>query len=55
MPDVSVLNVLLYGKQIGTLTLLQGERTLFAFEEFLYCGYKSPDAQSVVQGLPEGT
>jgi serine/threonine-protein kinase HipA len=33
MPDVSVLNVLLYGDQIGTLTLIQGSRTLFAFNE----------------------
>jgi len=33
MPDVSVLNVLLYGEPIGTLTFLQGERTLFAFNE----------------------
>lgn len=31
MPDVSVLDVLLYGEQIGTLTLVQGTRTLFAF------------------------
>lgn len=33
MPDVSVLDVLLYGEKIGTLTLLPGERTLFAFNE----------------------
>jgi len=33
MPDVSVLNVLLYGDQIGTLTLIQGSRTLFAFNK----------------------
>ena len=33
MPDVSVLNVLLYGERIGTLTFLQGERTLFAFND----------------------
>ncbi len=31
MPDASVLNVLLHGKQIGTLTLLPDDRTLFAF------------------------
>ena len=42
MPDVSVLNVLLYGKQIGTLTLLQGERTLFAFEEFYIADTNRP-------------
>jgi serine/threonine-protein kinase HipA len=33
MPDVSVLEVLLYGQTIGTLTLLQGDRTLFAFRD----------------------
>lgn len=33
MPDVSVLDVLLYGEPIGTLTLLPGDRTLFAFNE----------------------
>jgi serine/threonine-protein kinase HipA len=33
MPDVSVLDVLLYEEQIGTLTLVQGSRTLFAFNK----------------------
>lgn len=33
MPDVSVLDVQLYGEQIGTLTLIQGSRTLFAFNK----------------------
>lgn len=33
MADVSVLDVLLYGERIGTLTFLQGERTLFAFSD----------------------
>jgi serine/threonine-protein kinase HipA len=33
MPDVSVLDVLLHGEQIGTLTLIQGSRTLFAFNK----------------------
>ncbi len=33
MPDVSVLEVLLYGEQIGTVTLVQGTRTLFAFNK----------------------
>lgn len=31
MPDISVLDVLLHGENIGTLTLVQGSRTLFAF------------------------
>ena len=32
MADVSVLYVALYGERIGTLTLLPGDLTLFAFE-----------------------
>jgi len=33
MADVSVLDVLLYGEPIGTLTRVAGDRTLFAFNE----------------------
>ncbi|MBZ9739931.1 MULTISPECIES: type II toxin-antitoxin system HipA family toxin [unclassified Mesorhizobium] len=33
MPDVSVLDVRLYDESIGTLTHLQGDRTIFAFNE----------------------
>jgi serine/threonine-protein kinase HipA len=33
MPDVSVLDVLLYGEPIGTLTYIEGDRTLFAFNQ----------------------
>ena len=33
MPDVTVLNVLLHGKTVGTLTLLSGERILFDFSQ----------------------
>ncbi|MBU2534143.1 MAG: type II toxin-antitoxin system HipA family toxin [Alphaproteobacteria bacterium] len=33
MADVSVLEVLLYGEAIGTLTRVAGDRTLFAFNE----------------------
>jgi len=33
MPEVSVLNVQLNGKAIATLTRVQGDRTLFAFNE----------------------
>ena len=33
MTDVSVLEVLLYGEPIGTLTRVPGDRTLFAFNE----------------------
>ncbi len=33
MTDISVLYVLLHGKRIGTLTLLPGDQTLFAFNQ----------------------
>jgi serine/threonine-protein kinase HipA len=33
MPDVSVLNVHLHGSPVATLTLVQGDRTLFAFNQ----------------------
>lgn len=33
MPDVSILDVRLYGDKIGTLTLIPGDRTLFAFDK----------------------
>ena len=33
MPDVSVLEVQLYGETVGTLTRLQGDRNLFAFTQ----------------------
>lgn len=33
MADVSVLDVLLHGESIGSLTLIQGSRTLFAFNK----------------------
>ena len=33
MPDISVLDVLLHGERIGTLTLVEGSRTLFAFNK----------------------
>lgn len=33
MSNVTVLNVLLYGKPIGTLTLLSGDRVIFAFNK----------------------
>ncbi len=33
MPDVTILNVLLYGRKIGTLTYLGGEKTVFAFTD----------------------
>lgn len=33
MPDVAVLDVRLYDEPIGTLTHLQGDRTIFAFNE----------------------
>lgn len=33
MPDVTVLEVLLYGEPIATLTRVQGDRSIFAFNE----------------------
>jgi serine/threonine-protein kinase HipA len=33
MPDVSILEVLLYGEPVGTLTRVGGDRTLFAFND----------------------
>lgn len=33
MADISVLNILLYGDRIGTLTLLPGEQILFVFDQ----------------------
>src|SRR5689334_20258178 len=33
MPEVSVLDVLLYDAPVGTLTLVPGDRTIFAFDE----------------------
>lgn len=33
MSDVSVLDVLLHGRAIGTLTHVQGDRTLFTFNQ----------------------
>lgn len=33
MPDVTVLDVLLYGEPIGTLTRVQGDRNIFAFNQ----------------------
>lgn len=42
MPDVSVLEVLLHGSPIGTLTLVQGLRTLFAFNEDFFADPDRP-------------
>ena len=44
MADVSVLEVLLYGEPIGTLTLVPGDRSLFAFNE----DYIANDERSVL-------
>lgn len=42
MRDVSVLNVLLYGEPIGTLTRVAGDRTLFAFNEVYIADVNRP-------------
>jgi serine/threonine-protein kinase HipA len=41
-PDVSVLNVLLYGGPVGTLTRVSGDRTLFAFNEAYIANVNRP-------------
>lgn len=33
MADISVLDIALYGQRVGTLTLLPGDQTLFAFDQ----------------------
>lgn len=42
MPDVTVLDVLLYGEPIGTLTRVAGDRTLFAFNEAYIANVNRP-------------
>lgn len=42
MADPSILNVLLYGEPIGTLTRVAGDRTLFAFNEAYIADKRRP-------------
>jgi serine/threonine-protein kinase HipA len=42
MPDVSVLDVRLHGSSIGSLTLLQGERTIFSFNKDYVANVERP-------------
>jgi len=42
MPDIAVLTVHLHDQQIGTLTLLPGDRTLFTFEQEYIDNAKRP-------------
>ena len=42
MASVSVLEVLLYGEAIGTLTRIEGDRTLFAFNDDYIAGGNRP-------------
>ena len=44
MPDVSILEVLLYNTPVGTLTRVSGDRTLFAFNE----GYIADEQRPVL-------
>lgn len=46
MPDVTVLDVLLHGEPIGTLTRVAGDRTLFAFND-AYIGNDDRDTLSL--------
>ena len=42
MPDVTVLNVLLYKEPIGTLTSLPGDQSIFAFTEAYIANAQRP-------------
>lgn len=64
MADVSVLDVLLYGKPIGTLTHVAGDRTLFAFNEayiedvrrpLLSLGFKDAHGELITDFRPTQT
>ena len=33
MPDITILEILLYGDPVGTLTRIQGDRSILAFNE----------------------
>ena len=63
MVDVSVLEVLLYGEPVGTLTLVPGDRSLFAFNEdyianeerpVLSLGFKDSFGQLITEFRPYG-
>ena len=63
MAEVSVLEVLLYGEPIGTLTLVPGDRSLFAFDEdyisneerpVLSLGFKDSFGQLMTEFRPYG-
>ena len=63
MADVSVLEVLLYGEPIGTLTRVPGDRSLFAFNEdyvtneerpVLSLGFKDSFGQLITEFRPYG-
>lgn len=63
MADVSVLGVLLYGEPIGTLILVPGDRSLFAFDEdyiadeeraVLSLGFKDSFGQLMTEFRPYG-
>lgn len=64
MADVSTLDVLLYGEPIGTLTLVPGDRSLFAFNEqyiedpdrpVLSLGFKDTLGELVTEFRPYGS
>ena len=63
MADVSVLEVLLYGEPVGTLILVPGDRSLFAFNEdyianeerpVLSLGFKDSFGQLITEFRPYG-
>ena len=54
MTDVAVLNVLLYGAPIGTLTRVAGDRTLFMFNEDYIARRKQARPWAWLQGPSRG-
>ena len=54
MTDVAVLNILLYGAPIGTLTRVAGDRTLFAFNEDYIADEKQARPGAWLQGPSRG-
>ena len=55
MADVSVLEVLLYGEPVGTLILVPGDRSLFAFNEDYIANEERPVLSLGFQGFVRPT
>lgn len=55
MTDLSILDVRLHGRSIGTMTYIGGERSLFAFSDALYRGSGTPHSRAALQGQVWGS